>query len=229
MEGRRSASPQPFALLKADYSQCETDLPKNIRLGKVRVSCEGWSAAGDKSVLQGKLLQTGRCIKQLIYLGSCGLEYNLHSVNRGLEYGEDPQIPRSNDQLLSSLFLLVFVFIGGVIIYSLIRSCLQRHAPRYTPPPFPWGGGGGDGPGFGGGGPPPPYTKQPENTGMGLGTAAGLGALGGAAAMGASQLLSPRPYRQEPRMREVDRSDERGEGSSNGMRRATGFGGSSSR
>ena len=33
--------------------QCDTDLPTGFRLGKVEVSCEGWSRPGDKHVLQG--------------------------------------------------------------------------------------------------------------------------------------------------------------------------------
>ena len=61
------------------------------------------------------------------------------------------------------------------IIYSIVRSCLQRHAPRYGPRPlsnfWPGGGGGaggpggpgGGGPGFNGGAPPPPpYSKDPK-------------------------------------------------------------------
>nr|KIR44270.1 hypothetical protein I312_06516 [Cryptococcus bacillisporus CA1280] len=54
--------------------KCDTDLPSSLRLGKVDVSCEGWSAKGDPDILQG----------------SCGLTYNLYKVNKGLEYGEDP-------------------------------------------------------------------------------------------------------------------------------------------
>lgn len=61
------------------------------------------------------------------------------------------------------------------IIYSIVRSCLARHAPRYAPRPlsnfWPGGGGGGGGPGGPGGGgpgfnggapPPPPYSKDPK-------------------------------------------------------------------
>ncbi|OWZ38528.1 hypothetical protein C343_06704 [Cryptococcus neoformans C23] len=42
--------------------KCDTDLPSSLRLGKVDVSCEGWSAPGDPNILQG----------------SCGLTYNLY-------------------------------------------------------------------------------------------------------------------------------------------------------
>ena len=36
------------------HSQCETDLPDSLRLGRVQVSCEGWSGPGDSHVLKGK-------------------------------------------------------------------------------------------------------------------------------------------------------------------------------
>jgi hypothetical protein len=63
-----------------------------------------------------------------------------------------------------------------VILYSIVRSFIQRTYPRYTPPPLSnfWPGGGGGcggnggggndgGPGFNGGAPPPPYTKDPQS------------------------------------------------------------------
>ena len=37
-----------------DIQQCETDLPESLRLGRVQVSCEGWSGPGDSYVLKGK-------------------------------------------------------------------------------------------------------------------------------------------------------------------------------
>ena len=36
------------------HSKCETDLPDSLRLGRVQVSCEGWSGPGDSHVLKGK-------------------------------------------------------------------------------------------------------------------------------------------------------------------------------
>ncbi|WVF70434.1 hypothetical protein IAT40_005224 [Kwoniella sp. CBS 6097] len=152
--------------------RCDTDLPSSLRLGKIDVSCEGWSGPGDKNVLQG----------------SCGLTYNLHRVNKGLEYGEDPHLPRTSsfDRLLSKAFNYIFLAISLVILYSFLRSFISRFLPRHTPPhisrflPFLGpDGGGGSGPGHGGGGsggggggpgfnpgsggaPPPPYTKFPH-------------------------------------------------------------------
>jgi len=42
------------------YSKCETDLPESLRLGRVQVSCEGWSGPGDSHVLKGKQKQRTR-------------------------------------------------------------------------------------------------------------------------------------------------------------------------
>lgn len=82
--------------------QCDTDLPASLRLGKVDVSCEGWSAPGDPNILQGMYVSGQKKKKRSLSLtrkletffscivGSCGLTYNLYKVNKGLEYGEDP-------------------------------------------------------------------------------------------------------------------------------------------
>ncbi|OXC64174.1 hypothetical protein AYX13_06312 [Cryptococcus neoformans] len=37
--------------------KCDTDLPSSLRLGKVDVSCEGWSAPGDPNILQGMIMR----------------------------------------------------------------------------------------------------------------------------------------------------------------------------
>ncbi|WRT65187.1 uncharacterized protein IL334_002130 [Kwoniella shivajii] len=149
--------------------RCDTDLPSSLRLGKVGVSCEGWSKSGDTNVLQG----------------SCGLTYNLHKVNKGLEYGEDPSLPPRHDSLFNKAFNTLFYVILFVLLYNILRSLISKFSPRNTPPPLsrfsPFsgggggpggpgggGGGGGGGPGFNGGGaappPPPPYTKNPPST-----------------------------------------------------------------
>lgn len=83
--------------------QCDTDLPSSLRLGKVDVSCEGWSAPGDPNILQGMYVSGQKKKKKNLFsltekletffsciVGSCGLTYNLYKVNKGLEYGEDP-------------------------------------------------------------------------------------------------------------------------------------------
>ncbi|KIY44002.1 DUF1183-domain-containing protein [Fistulina hepatica ATCC 64428] len=45
--------------------KCEADLPEALRMGRVEVSCEGWSGPGDPYVFKGK---------------SCALEYRLTEV-----------------------------------------------------------------------------------------------------------------------------------------------------
>jgi hypothetical protein len=42
------------AALMVTFHKCETDLPESLRLGRVQVSCEGWSGPGDSHVLKGK-------------------------------------------------------------------------------------------------------------------------------------------------------------------------------
>ncbi|WWC58995.1 uncharacterized protein I303_101541 [Kwoniella dejecticola CBS 10117] len=260
--------------------RCDTDLPSSLRLGKVDVSCEGWSRSGDMNVLQG----------------SCGLTYDLHRVNQGLEYGEDPLRLSKYESMLNQLFNALFWFISFIILYSLLRSLISRFFPRYTPPrisrilPFSgpdgpggpggggggWGGGGGSGPGFspgsgGGGAHPPPYTKlpteaqtqsqgqgQPQGQGQGRNWAPGFwtglaaGGIGTYLAGQGQRQFRPQTqaqgqnwYRQPSSIRRVDDDDDsrfnraRGVGPSRRaggreeglgeIRRATGFGGSSTR
>lgn len=234
------------------YEQCDTDLPSSLRMGKVEVSCEGWSAAGDKNVLQG----------------SCGLEYNLHRTNRALEDGLDPDMPSSFgtsrspeqgyayldtiriDRLLRTAFSALFLAVLGIIIYSIIHSFLLRFAPRYAPPRPPWsgwggtgGGGGGGGPGFSPGQPPPPYSKDESSTPAVPGRPGNLGgfwtglAAGGAAGYFAANRGQPRARSRPERRERVDHDCDEGDrgvgpstgGSGGGMRRATGFGGSTTR
>lgn len=160
------------------------------------------------------------------------------------------------DRFMADLFDYVFYAVLAVLVYSLLRNVLLKVYPRIAPPPassfFPWGGGGGGGgggPGFnnpggggGAGGPPPPYSKIPETaptqpagnsnnlwTGLALGGAAGYLA---ANARRNNNQNGSRDLRDRPARGRVDWEDERdtGIGSSTGpMRRATGFGGSTTR
>ncbi|WWC67498.1 uncharacterized protein I206_101406 [Kwoniella pini CBS 10737] len=238
--------------------RCDTDLPSSLRLGKVDVSCEGWTKSGDMNVLQG----------------SCGLTYDLHKVNKGLEYGEDPIRPSRNNSLFDQAFNLLFWLISLIILYSLLRSLIARFFPRYTPPrisrflpflgpdgpsgPGGPGGGGGGGPGFnpgsgGSGAPPPPYTKNPPQTqtqgqtqswGPGFWTGLAAGGLGTYLAnqrntqnVGARNVQPSRIRRfddddNDDWYRDVGPSRRRAGGNDEGLgeiRRATGFGGSSTR
>ncbi|KAI0270323.1 hypothetical protein BGY98DRAFT_1010348 [Russula aff. rugulosa BPL654] len=84
--------------------QCETDLPESLRLGRVQVSCEGWSGPGDSYVLKG----------------SCSLEYRLQEVPNVLKsptshLNNPPATLSTQDILLLCLFI-------GVIIYVLNNS-----------------------------------------------------------------------------------------------------------
>ncbi|KAH9999174.1 hypothetical protein BJV74DRAFT_767434 [Russula compacta] len=60
--------------------KCETDLPDSLRLGRVQVSCEGWSGPGDSYILKG----------------SCSLEYRLQEVpnilNRPASHLKPPDV-----------------------------------------------------------------------------------------------------------------------------------------
>ena len=48
--------------------QCDTDLPTGFRLGRVEVSCEGWSKPGDKMITQGEELLFQRSIANRLVL-----------------------------------------------------------------------------------------------------------------------------------------------------------------
>lgn len=67
-------------------AKCETDLPESLRLGRVQVSCEGWSGPGDSYVLRGKTKTTSVPLalstlsSSFLILGSCSLEYRLQEV-----------------------------------------------------------------------------------------------------------------------------------------------------
>ncbi len=266
-------------------NQCDTDLPKGLRLGKVEVSCEGWSGPGDKNVLQGacptKFSQYALIIsteRLRLISGSCGLEYNLHRTNPSL-YDDGIKKPSSfgtlppsktfkrvtppltkAETLLNKAFYSIFLLFLVVIFYSLLRSCLLRYAPRFTPPRPPWtdwsggGGHGGDGRGGGGGhgpgpgfnpGAPPPYTKtEPSSSPLARGGGGGGGVGGfwtGLAAGSAATYLATNRGGNQARERPVrrqrvdwDEGDQgvgpsTGGGGGGGMRRATGFGGTTTR
>ncbi|CDO78042.1 hypothetical protein BN946_scf184724.g6 [Trametes cinnabarina] len=208
--------------------KCEADLPDSLRFGKVEVSCEGWDGPGDPYVLKG----------------SCGLEYRLVQVPTSLRGpgAEDPRYPsrvsrwlhgkssrentsvRPSDPALlpadisqdpaAAFFMLLWVVVLGLIIYSMISSCLRRTPGGTTPhtPRRPWwnhGPGSGwfsgsrpDAPDPGPNDPPPPYSKHPPSSSTagaaraegwrpGFWTGAALGGLG------AYLLNRPRP-RDDP-------------------------------
>lgn len=77
--------------------QCEADLPEALRFGRVEVSCEGWSGPGDPYVLKGmhEFTRRSRIIRANKNEGSCGLEYRLVEVPRGLRSPDAVRYPRS--------------------------------------------------------------------------------------------------------------------------------------
>lgn len=90
------------------------------------------------------------------------------------------------DDPISFFFILLWIFVLGLILYSALKSCLGSRSstssrPNSRPPPrtpgSSWFSGGGSG---GGGGPqpdhhdaPPPYTKYPSSSSTGAADAVG--------------------------------------------------------
>ncbi|KAF8501487.1 hypothetical protein F5888DRAFT_1793011 [Russula emetica] len=143
--------------------KCESDLPESLRLGRVQVSCEGWSGPGDSYVLKG----------------SCSLEYRLQEVPNVLKNPSTshlkPPVSLSSyiDLCVSTqryadymeadiLFLCLFVGVIAFILYKFLLPCFQN-GRRASPPRWfsrsfyddfrrP---------------PPPPYSKYPDNNNTG--------------------------------------------------------------
>ncbi|KAI0636136.1 hypothetical protein C8Q77DRAFT_1191736 [Trametes polyzona] len=146
--------------------KCEADLPEALRFGAVEVLCEGWNGPDDPYVLKG----------------SCGLEYRLVQVPDSLRgsRANDPSYPSRFSRWFNDLsqdptaafFMLLWVAALGLILYSMISSCLRSRNPSSASartPRRPWWGPG-SGPGwnwFPGThpdtphDPPPPYSKNP--------------------------------------------------------------------
>ncbi|KAG1722270.1 DUF1183-domain-containing protein [Suillus lakei] len=224
--------------------KCEADLPSSLRFGRVEVSCEGWNGPGDPYVMKG----------------SCSLEYNLVQLPNALLNDSDTTWSYfytrpwfSNLDNSGIFFILVWIIVLAVIIYSFIRPCLRNtsDANRTGPPSYPGGGQGRSGSGgFPGSyhtSPPPPYTKDAgsgsQSSGAqwqpGFWTGAALGALGNHLLNRPSQSQEYDWERERRLPGSISRSrpvpgydsQDRGEGSSNlgAMRTSTGYGGSSSR
>jgi len=177
--------------------KCETDLPSSLRLGQVRVSCEGWSRPGDSYVLQG----------------SCGLEYRLVEIPKTLrdDYADEPSSWTSTltpDKFLSNIFSILWIALLIFVVYTFIRHVIlsrewngsrrPQTGTRGTDP-RPWG------PRFGGGSnwfmndrdhrnsrrssPPPPYSKEGSSSSQSQGQDSGPGFWTGVAAGGVGSYL----------------------------------------
>jgi len=193
--------------------KCETDLPESLRLGRVQVSCEGWSGPGDSYVLRG----------------SCSLEYRLQEVPDVFKPSANHLKPPVLLSTSSILFICLCIGVLSYILYKFLVPCYEDgrdNVPRRTPRPGPSPGSGW----FPGGGhddyrrPPPPYSKYPDNTTESPGSGATsqpdgqgitdrLGFWGGAALGGLGGHLLTRQRQQqrnpEPQPRRYDWENER--------------------
>jgi len=186
--------------------KCEADLPSSLRLGQVRVSCEGWSKPGDSYVLQG----------------SCGLEYRLVEVPKALrdDYTDIPSSWASffnPDKLLSTIFSIIWIGLLVYIAYTFIRYLMISREWGGSQRPYAGNRGTGPrprGPGYGGGSnwfggrdnrrrppsPPPPYQKDGPTSSPSQGQGGGPGFWTGVAAGGIGSYLYNRATqpRQQP-------------------------------
>jgi len=146
--------------------KCEADLPEALRLGRIEVSCEGWSGPGDSYVMKE----------------SCGLEYKLVDVPKELwrDDGGTHVFPSRLNRWFRSavsdpvsiLFGIIWIAVLGILLYSFLKSCLgdssrtRTNRPPFRPSPRPGpSSGSGSFPGHHTD-TPPPYTKyanQPSN------------------------------------------------------------------
>jgi len=216
--------------------KCEADLPDSLRFGRVEVSCEGWSKPGDPYVLKG----------------SCGLEYRLIQIPKGLrEDSGHSGIPPwfQSIDIARLLFLTLWLGVLLLVAYNIIKSCLRTNSDSTTrrnprPPNTRSGGSGwfpGDHRDDDSMNSPPPYSKNSSQSSgwrPGFWTGAAVGTLGASLFNNRGRARPPNQTYDWERERSYPsplRSDsnlnDRGEGSSNlgPMRRSTGLGGSNVR
>jgi len=189
--------------------KCEADLPESLRLGRVQVSCEGWSGPGDSHVLKG----------------SCSLEYRLQEVPNAYRPASHPHISKGSftlEALMAYAFYALLIGVLALILYKFLRPCFEGRntvrpprAPRPGPSSnqgwFPWGY---DDPRRRP--PPPPYSKYPPSTDSATGSQAGnnqdrFGFWSGAAlgGLGTYLLTRQRERAPEPQPRRYDWEEER--------------------
>ncbi|KAI9450151.1 hypothetical protein BJY52DRAFT_1206203 [Lactarius psammicola] len=181
--------------------KCETDLPESLRLGRVQVSCEGWSGPGDSYVLK------------------------VPNVYRPASHLRSSKGSFTSEALMSYLFYALFIGVLAFILYKLLRPCfdgrsihrvLPPRAPRPRPSSdqgwFPWGH---DNPPSHRP-PPPPYSKFPPSTSSATGSQVRgdqdrFGFWSGAAlgGLGTYLLTRQRQREPEPQPRRYDWENER--------------------
>lgn len=96
--------------------KCEsTDLPANVKFGKMDVSCEGFAYSGDKNVL----------------VGSCGLQYALASTGSSYSsYSYDSPSYNSMDDALLDLLCCLLVLV--VLIWAFSYFPVVYEYPYYS-------------------------------------------------------------------------------------------------
>ncbi|KAF2206345.1 hypothetical protein CERZMDRAFT_103467 [Cercospora zeae-maydis SCOH1-5] len=138
---------------------CKAELPVEFKLGGTDVICEGYDSPDDPYVLKG----------------SCAVEYRLVLTKEGEEkYGlpgngwfggsQRDKYDRNREggiTLSNVIFWCFFLFVLGVIIWSVWTGGGNNNGQGARRPGPRWGGGGG---GYGGfddhNDPPPPYTPR---------------------------------------------------------------------
>jgi len=183
--------------------KCDADLPSSLRLGQVRVSCEGWSKPGDSYVLQG----------------SCGLEYRLVEIPKTLrdDYTEGPSSWATlfnPDKFLSTIFSILWISLLIFIVYTFIRHVILSNEWGNSSRPLtgnrgtgprPWGPGSGGGSNWFNGrdyrrspSPPPPYRKDGPSSSQQPQGQSGPGFWTGVAAGGVGSYLYNRATQPRP-------------------------------
>jgi hypothetical protein len=74
-------------------AQCETDLPESLRLGRVQVSCEGWSGPGDTYVLKGTQKLADAFLLPISQPSNCRIMLPGISPSGSTEHLEDLSFP----------------------------------------------------------------------------------------------------------------------------------------
>jgi hypothetical protein len=88
--------------------KCSSNLPKNLRLNKTNVNCEGLRNSSDKIKLKN----------------SCGLEYNL-------DYSSNNY--KSNDYYTTAIVIIIIFIFVAVICFAIIKSPIgyRSYYPEY--------------------------------------------------------------------------------------------------
>ncbi|CAB5182908.1 unnamed protein product [Rhizophagus irregularis] len=100
--------------------KCEADLPKSLKFGRLKVTCEGYEHPNDQYVLKG----------------SCGLKYTLYLTN---DYTNDRKKKQwfnnwfdnvnvdddEDKSLFSTLFGIAWLGMIGYILYNMYLSCMR--------------------------------------------------------------------------------------------------------